>query len=272
MFECFVLASDFKRIEARFSMAKLPELIDYTPSYKISAEDKSYIINNNQTKEILSFAFGLNVNGNVMPFVRAEGDRNSDDNTNYHGSKAIFLKPEYNRLIRYQRCLVLADAFVVGIKSGKPFLVYLRGKQRPFAFAGIWDRIKDKATGEEIYSYAIITCVANPLLQKLGLKRMPVILLNEYESTWLRTSAQLSDILSMLNPYPANLMNAYPIDNKIADKTLNDISLVQPIGKPIFHEDFTYTRKKKSYGKAPSHFSWAERALMERDSPESKQV
>ena len=80
---------------------------------------------------------------------------------------------------------------------------------------------------------------------KLGLKRMPVILLNEYESTWLRTSAQLSDILSMLSPYPANLMNAYPISNKISDKSLNDISLIQPIGKPVYQEATGYQRVKR---------------------------
>jgi putative SOS response-associated peptidase YedK len=243
-FDRFILASNFKRIETRFSMAKLPEHVDYTPSYNISPGDKSYIINNNQTKEILLFDFGLRVNGALMPFVRAEGDRNAEDNPNYKGSKAIFLKPEFNRLIRYQRCLVLADAFIVGVDEKKPFLVYLRDKKRPFAFAGIWDKIKDKTTSEEVYSFAIITTTTNPLIEKFGFKRMPVILLKEDESTWLRTSAQLSDILSMLSPYPANLMNAYPIGDKINDKSLNEISLIQPIGKPVIQE-FIYTRTKK---------------------------
>lgn len=243
-FDRFILASDFKRIESRYSMAKLPELEPYTPSFNIAPGNKSYIIYNNQTKEIQQFEFGLNVNDDVMPFVRAEGDRNSENNPNYKGSKAIFLKPELNRLIRSQRCLVLADAFIVGLETGNPHLVYLRGKQRPFSFAGIWNRTMDEDAGEEVNSFAIVTCPANPLLQKLGMKRMPVILLNEYESTWLRTSAQLSDILSMLCPYPSNLMNAYPIGNKISDKTLNDLSLVQPIGKPVYNEPINVRYKK----------------------------
>ena len=243
-FNRFILASNFKRIETRFSMAKLPEHVNYTPSYNISPGDKSYVINNNQTREILLFDFGLRVNSDVMPFVRAEGERNAENNSNYKGSKAIFLKPEFNRLIRYQRCLVLADAFIVGVDENKPYLVYLRDKKRLFAFAGIWDRIKDKTTGEKVNSFAIITTTVNPLIAKLGYKRMPVILLNEDESTWLRTSAQLSDILSMLSPYPAKLMNAYPIGDKLKDKSLNEISLIQPIGKPVIQE-FIYTRTKK---------------------------
>jgi putative SOS response-associated peptidase YedK len=140
--------------------------------------------------------------------------------------------------------LVLADAFIIGIVENKPFLVYLRDKKRPFAFAGIWDRIKDKTTGEEVYSFAIITTTANPLISQLGFKRMPVILFNEDESTWLRISAQLSDILSMLSPYPAYLMNAYPIGDKINDKSLNETSIILPIGMPVIKE-FIYTRTKK---------------------------
>jgi putative SOS response-associated peptidase YedK len=69
---------------------------------------------------------------------------------------------------------------------------------------------------------------------------MPVILFNEYESTWLRTSAQLSDILSMLCPNPANIMNAFPSSTKMDDISLNDISFVQPIGLPVYFEDITY--------------------------------
>lgn len=244
MFERFILASDFKRIESRFSMAKLPDLVEYEPSYNISVGDKCYIINNNQTKEIQSFEFGLNVNGDVLPFVRSEGDRNLDDNQDYKGSKAIFLKPEFNRLIRYQRCLVLADAFVVGIGDNKPHLVYLRDKKRPFAFAGIWVCVLDKKTGEDVKSFAIITTTANPLISRLGYNRMPVILFNEHEITWLRSSAQLSDILCLLCPYPAKLMNAYPVSDKIEDKSLNDISLIQPSGKPVYTEP-TFVRYKK---------------------------
>ena len=74
---------------------------------------------------------------------------------------------------------------------------------------------------------------------------MSVILKPEYESTWLRTSAQLSDILSMSSPFPANLMNAYLVSNKIADKPQNVISLVQPIGNPVYIEQQTYLKPKR---------------------------
>lgn len=96
---------------------------------------------------------------------------------------------------------------------------------------------------------------------------MPVILFPEYESTWLRPSAQLSDILSKLSSFPANLMNAYPISIKIADKSLNDISLVQPIGKPLFVENPVY-KKTQRLGKTDNenkiHLTLEERVKAEK--------
>ena len=56
---------------------------------------------------MLTYNLGLRINSDIIPFARAEGERNSVDDPNYHGSKAFFLKPEFNRLIRYQRFLVV---------------------------------------------------------------------------------------------------------------------------------------------------------------------
>lgn len=263
MFDRYILASNFNRIATRFSMAKLPELVDYKPSYNISKGDKCFIINNNQTKEIQLFEFGLNVKDDVMPFVRAEGDRNIYDDPHYYGSKAIFLKPEFKNIIRQQRCLVLADAFVVGVKEMNPYLVYLRNKQRPFSFAGIWNTHIDEESNKEVHSFAIITVTSNRLMHQLGYKRMPVILFPEYESRWVRGSTQLSEVLDMLNPFPYNLMNAYPISTKIADKTLNNISLVQPMGETVYNENITYTRMSR-LGKKESNESKVNLSLEER--------
>jgi hypothetical protein len=44
-------------------------------------------------------------------------------------------------------------------------------------------------------------------------------------------------------------MNTYPISNKIADKRMNDISLVQPAGKPLYFENITYKKKVKAWQK-----------------------
>ena len=169
-------------------------------------------------------------------FVRAEGNRNINDDPFYTGSKAIFLQPELQTIIRTQRCLVLADAFVVNMEN--PHLVYMRNKKRPFAFAGVWSKNEDGCL-----SFAIITVPSNELLYRLGIKRMPVILRQEYETLWIRPSTQLSEVLGMLNPYPTQLMNAYPVATTNTENK-NDISLIKPTGNPIIKEPL-YVRFKK---------------------------
>jgi putative SOS response-associated peptidase YedK len=257
MFDHYILASNINRVAKRFSMAKLPNTECYEPSYNISQGSTAYVITNIQTKDIRSFRFGIKGLGKKFPddtcFVRSEGNRNLKDDPVYTGSKAIFLQPELRTIIRTQRCLVLADAFIVG--EDTPHLVYLRNKQRPFAFAGIWS---EDAYGIE--SFAIVTAPSNDLLFKLGMKRMPVILRIEDENRWIRPSTELAEVLGMLNPYSTELMNAYPISK--CDDSRNDVSLVQPIGKPLIQEPTTvyipYKKKKpvKDYSNTPT---WGER-------------
>src|SRR5665811_143605 len=132
MFERFVLASNFNRISTRFDMAKLADSSTYNPSYNLSPGNNSHVIINYQTKVIEQAVFGLKGLSckipESLPFVRAEGKRNLSNDPYYTGSKAIFLQPEFKNLIRNQRCLVIADAFIIGIESNNPHLVYLRDK------------------------------------------------------------------------------------------------------------------------------------------------
>lgn len=275
MFERFALASNYDSIQKRFDMASLPEGEEYSPSFNIALGGSAYVVvselnvqssqlniaprlrsyfeESKPTKAIRSFRFGLQgVEKEKKYFIRAEGDRNLNNDSNYTGAKAIFLKPKYKRIIREQRCLVLADAFIVGLEH-KPYLVYMRNKKRPFAFAGVWNTVIDENSGEQVRTFAILTVVANPLIKRLGFDRMPVIIREQHERRWLSSSSGLWQTLDMLSPYPHHLMNAYPVSEKIRDLNNNDVSTIQPIGKRIFYEDVTplsrkAVRVKRNYG------------------------
>lgn len=253
MFDRYLLVSDIKRIQSQLGISKIPCQSPYIPSYNIGCGDNAYVIANYQTKELQPFKFGLDGIGQTQYFVRAEGKRNLNDDPKYSGSNAIFLMPQFNKIIRSQRCLVLADAFVVGLVNNAPHLIYLRNKQRPFAFAGIWNKTMNEDSQPQ-YSFAIINVTSNSLLAGFGLKRMPVILDNQNINRWINPSAPLGEILSMLYAYPQVKMNAYPISSRIADKSLNDKSLVQPIGKPLLEEDHGF-RMMKRERKSKSNYS-----------------
>jgi hypothetical protein len=118
-----------------------------------------------------------------------------------------------------------ANAFITG-NPDAPYLVYLRNKMRPFCFAGPWNQTISEDSGDDFFSFAIITTVANPFILSFSAVLMPLILDPTYEHRWLRPSASLSGILYLLQPYPVDKMNAFP-DSPILSEAPNSSSIVQ---------------------------------------------
>jgi len=190
--------------------------------------------------------------------ARAEGDKNSSNDPGYNGSNAIFLKPAFRKPIQFQRCLVIADAYYEWSHQNKPYLMYLQNKKRPFAFAGLYDQWQNPETKETIFSFTIITTPANPLLQSIGVKRMPVILSRSEEMEWIRASNHLSDVLSLLNAYPYEKMNAYPVSEKVNWKCNNDPSMLNPVGEKLLKEVITQPLQQRRFHKEkpPPEIPW----------------
>jgi len=238
----YILISSLEQIESRFELPH--QTINITPNYNISVGQFVPVITDNKPHEIQLFKFGL------TPFwakremaitnARSEGDYNKEDHPGFKGAKGIILKPAFRKPIRSQRCLVLASAFIEGVKESRlsiPYLVYLRNHKNPFAFAGIWDTWLNPQTGENLNSFCMITTTANNLMQKIGHLRMPVILSDNEEKKWINLNTELSRITAMLNHYDSKLMNAYPIDPKIKNPAENDKQLIQPIGERVLIEE-----------------------------------
>ena len=146
----------------------------------------------------------------------------------------------FRKPIRSQRCLVIASGFIQGTAAlglSKPYLIYLRNHQNPFAMAGIWDTWLNPATGFPENSFSIITTTANSLLRQIGNSRMPVILTDSEAKRWINSETPLSRITSMLNHYDSKLMNAYPISPRIKNPEENDKQLIQPIGSRLLIEE-----------------------------------
>ena len=236
----FVLASDLQRIEIRFNAKLGPNIPEIPKLYAVSGGDGTYVITIQNPHLIQVFKFGMTPFYADKPMnlinARAEGDKNSDNDPYYNGSKAIFLKQAFRKPIQFQRCLVIADAYYEWSNQNKPYLAYLRNKKRPFAFAGLYDQWKTPDTKETVFSFTIITTIANPLLQSIGVKRMPVILSRSEEMEWLRASNALSDVLPLLNAYPCEKMNAYPVSEMVNMVGVNDPSMLNPVGDKLLSE------------------------------------
>lgn len=239
----YVVVSSVEVIEKRFNVTLDPELpLGIIPNYNLGPGALGPVITNEEPNKLQFYRFGLTPSWAKKKMylfnARAEGDGNKDNDPAYTGGKGIISKPAFRKPIRSQRCLVIADAFIEGSKDeglDKPFVVYLRNQKRPFAFAGLWDRWVDPATGEIENSFSIITTVPNPLMQKIHHHRSPVILHPYQEKRWLNAE-HLTEITDMLAPYPSDEMNAYPISASIKNPRNNSRELLDPVGERVEKE------------------------------------
>ena len=239
----YVTVSSIQAVEQRFNVqANEP----WKANTNVSHGDHAPVVASDRPKEVQLMQFGFTPGWAKKQYyminARAEGDKNAENDPSYTGAMGILDKPMFRKAIRSQRCLVVADAFVEGPereKLSKPYVLYPREGQRPFALAGIWDEWCDPSTGESVRSFAVLTTVSNALTQAVGHHRAPVILDPDREREWLHPDTPLQDVASMLGPWEARRFNAYPISPSIRDPRRNGSHLLQAVGPRIWPE-FTY--------------------------------
>jgi putative SOS response-associated peptidase YedK len=243
----YVTVSSVQAIEKRFNVHVPKDVGDaLLPNANVSHGELAPVVASDNPGEVQRFQFGFTPRWAKKQFytinARSEGDHNSENDPRYTGSMGILHKPMFRQSIRDRRCLVIADAFIEGPereKLAKPFLVYPRNGERPMALAGIWDEWTDPTTGEILRSFAILTTVANRLLQAIGHHRSPIVLDPESERTWVDANTPLQDITNLMKACPDNRLNAYPISPEIRDPRANGSHLLQPVGERI-HPEWTY--------------------------------
>jgi putative SOS response-associated peptidase YedK len=138
-------------------------------------------------------------------------------------AETLIEKPSFRNLLKSKRCLVPADGFFewqVTASSKVPHRILLENEEM-FSFAGLFDEWTDKNTGEILHTYTIITTDANNLVKPIH-NRMPVILSPETEELWLNEHELLDDLLSLLKPYDADKMKAYPV-SPLVNSPLNNV-------------------------------------------------
>jgi putative SOS response-associated peptidase YedK len=148
------------------------------------------------------------------------------------------------------RCLVPADGFYEWVDSGgerQPYRVRL-ADERPFAMAGLWaqwrpattqtglDAFANERAGassdrsgespEVVETFAIVTTEPNDVVGDLH-HRMAVVLPAEAESRWL--SAPPDEARDLLDPYPGDQMEAYPVSQAVNDPANDSPAVVESV-------------------------------------------
>ena len=95
----------------------------------------------------------------------------------------------------------------------------------PFGLAGIWENWKDAASGDWIWTFAIITTDSNELVAEVH-DRIPVIIAPGDYACWLGDEPDPRDLM---RPFPAGLMRMWPISTRVNKPENDDRSIVEPI-------------------------------------------
>ncbi len=146
-------------------------------------------------------------------------------------AETVAEKPSFRTPFTQQRCMVLADGFYEWKREGKtkqPY--YIRFKdQRPFFFAGLWERW-EKGPADPLETCAILTIAPNMVMEPIH-HRMPVILQPKDYEIWLDCHIRDPQHLSpLLQPYPAEEMEAFPVSPLVNNPKNDHASCIQPLG------------------------------------------
>jgi putative SOS response-associated peptidase YedK len=129
-------------------------------------------------------------------------------------SETVEEKPSFREAFRRRRCIIPADGFYEWKREAgrkQPFFFKLKD-ERPFGFAGLWDRWEGEG-GQVINSCTILTTEANGVLRPVH-DRMPVILHPEDYELWLE-GGERALLRELLRPYPEEEMTGHPVSSSI---------------------------------------------------------
>ena len=133
--------------------------------------------------------------------------------------ETAFEKPSFRKSIRSKRCLLGVNGFYEWRDfNGVKYPYFLKVKNEDlFSLGCIYETWLNKATGELIDSFSIITTPANPLLEKIHnlKKRMPLIIDRADEKKWIDPELPEDEVKKIIKPFDEKKMTAYTVSNMV---------------------------------------------------------
>ncbi len=141
-------------------------------------------------------------------------------------------KPAFRSAFKRRRCLVPATGFFEWKRTPRnkkhPFLLRRRGGGL-LAFAGIWDSWHGDAPSGHLETFSIVTGPPNEVAAPIH-DRMPVILPEPDYDIWLDPEADPNHLLELLDVYPAERMEAYPVSLVVNNPRNDSPDCIEPLG------------------------------------------
>ncbi len=186
-----------KQSLAKQYQARKVTAAEIAPSHNIAPTETAPIVfedeDNERVIELASFGIPITRQGKTFPLLNAQSES--------------FARWTH---ILSRRCIIPADGFYEWAKEGakekQPY--YFSPNDGLFSFAGLWRPV---ASG---LAFTILTTPANDLVKPIH-DRMPVILGHNTVPLWLSAFSDNKTLSSLLEPYPAGLMQAWKVGQTV---------------------------------------------------------
>ncbi|MBS1802392.1 MAG: SOS response-associated peptidase [Acidobacteria bacterium] len=196
------------------------------PSYNVAPQSFQPVVRlspETRKRELKIMRWGL------VPFWSKDGK--ASFSTINAKSESVATSPTFREALKQRRCLVPADVFFewqkIDEKNKQPFAIAQKNEEM-FAFAGLWETWRDKATGEKLRTFTILTTDPNELMEPIH-NRMPVILQPRDYDRWLALADPSHLPIDLLRPYPTEEMKAWKVGKGVGNTRNNDPSLLDPV-------------------------------------------
>lgn len=217
----YTISTPAEALEARFHAQAVDGL--FSPSYNAAPSQDLPAIFNTEPRVMTLSHWGFLPEWaagkpDIKPLINARAE-------------TAATKPFFRQAFRSKRCLVLADGFYEWKRTGKrkmPYRIALKTEE-PFAFAGLWSEVHD-AQGRPRTTFAVLTTDANTLVAQVH-HRMPVILRPQDEAAWLDPQLSPEQAQTLLEPYPAELLQAYPVSPQVNSPAWNNAEALIPLAQ-----------------------------------------
>ena len=206
-------------VHAFLSLAGLPK--NLRPRYNIApTTEVDVVLERGQGREIVPMRWGLVPAWWTKPVKAVPATFNARAET-------VAAKPMFRDAFRKRRCVVPASGFFewTDDPGGKQPHYFSSAEGDILAFAGLWDRWTDPATGEDVLSCTLIVSGASDWMTPYH-DRMPVLLAEADIGAWLAGAAGAE----LLRPAPIAALREWPVSKRVNRVgAADDPALLDPV-------------------------------------------
>ena len=184
------------------------------PRYNIAPTTSVDVVRSgDNNRELVSMRWGL------VPFFWKKSLKELPATFNAR-AETVADKPMFRNAFKDRRCIIPASGFYewTGEKGAKQPHLFTAANHAPvLAFAGLWDRWHDHATGDQVLSCTIIVSGASAWMTPYH-DRMPVLLADKDFDGWLDGSSGPE----ILKPAPEAALREWPVPTRLSRTGFGD--------------------------------------------------